>query len=334
MLKGIDISRWQGIINWDAVKSAGIRFAFIKACGSDDGFYVDGQFARNRDEARRLELPRGYYAYLGGNHATADEIKHIVNSIGSLQPGEVIAIDWEETNSVEVAYLTEIVDGLKAAGYPAPLIYMSLSRVRGQNWQALVDRGCGLWVAAWGDNDDVPEDSENPPSDEWPFWAVWQFSSTGSVPGISGRVDMDMFNGDDIDAFSRYGTSGPVQAPAPQPVTPTVVNDPHTNEYVVVGGDTLSGIAARYGTTWQNLFALNSDRLSNPNRIFVGQHLRVPGSVTPAPQNQNITVAVGDTLSSIAIRFGTNWQQIYAWNRDVIGPNPNFIKPGQVLRVK
>jgi LysM repeat protein len=151
-------------------------------------------------------------------------------------------------------------------------------------------------------------------------------------------VDLDLFSSDDLSIFKKYGLAGassPVPPPAPTPAPPAP--SPSVGEYTVVAGDTLSGIASRYGTTWQALFAINHDRIADPNRIFVGQRIRVTGAVSsPAPSNQfsYYTVVRGDTLSGIAARFGTSWQQLFAWNRIAIGSNPNLIKPGQKLRVR
>lgn len=336
-IRGIDISRWQGIIDWQAVKDdANARFAMIKIGGSDDGFYQDGQAVRNMGEARRVGIPRGVYIYLGGAHRVVEEVQHIKNclaAIGGLQQGEVLALDWEEQTADEVGYVSGIAQGLIDARQPSPMIYMSLSRVTGQDWSRLVKINNGLWVAAWGDNDAIPEDNEVPGSDEWPFWAIWQFSSTGTIRGIAGRVDLNVFNGD-VATFQKYGVQGAVPSPPPAPV-PLPAPAPAHGEYTVVAGDVLSRIAARYGITWQQLFAMNTDRISSPNRIFPGQKLRVPGtSPAPAPGVQHYTVRSGDTLSGIASRFATTWQQLYAWNRGIIGANPSFIKPGQTLRVR
>ena len=89
MVQGIDISRWQGVIDWNQVKNAK-QLAIIKLGGSDDGFYPDGQASRNTQEVRRLGLPHGFYFYLGGVHDTDAEAQHILNlisGIGGLQPG-------------------------------------------------------------------------------------------------------------------------------------------------------------------------------------------------------------------------------------------------------
>ena len=97
--------------------------------------------------------------------------------------------------------------------------------------------------------------------------------------------------------------------------------------YTVQSGDTLSGIAARYGTTWQHLADING--LADPNLIYPGQVLTVDGGA-PAPAARTYTVQSGDTLSGIASAYGTSWQRL----ADINGlSNPDVIYPGQVLRV-
>ncbi len=114
--------------------------------------------------------------------------------------------------------------------------------------------------------------------------------------------------------------------------------DPTT--YIVQHGDTLYRIAAQYGTSVNAISAANG--IANPNRIYVGQSLRIPDSATapartapqpaaPAPVSDTYTVQPGDTLYRIAARFGVTTQEIIAANR--IG-NPNLIHVGQVLWVR
>ena len=91
-------------------------------------------------------------------------------------------------------------------------------------------------------------------------------------------------------------------------------------------GDTLSGIAAKYGTTYQHLAAINN--IANPNLIYPGQVLKVTGSQKPAARTY--TVRSGDTLSGIAAKYGTTYQAIAAKNNIA---NPNLIYPGQVLQI-
>lgn len=96
--------------------------------------------------------------------------------------------------------------------------------------------------------------------------------------------------------------------------------------YTVKAGDTLSEIALKYGTTYQELAKINN--IKNPNLIHVGQVIKINGTA-----ETTYTVKSGDTLSGIASKYGTTWQKLYEKNKSVIGNDPNLIKPGQVLKV-
>lgn len=96
--------------------------------------------------------------------------------------------------------------------------------------------------------------------------------------------------------------------------------------YSVQAGDTLSSIAVHFGTTWEVLAHLNG--LSDPNVIYPGQELSVPGGSLPATSSSSYRVQAGDTLSSIAARFGTTWERLAQRNGLA---NPDFIAVGQVI---
>lgn len=97
--------------------------------------------------------------------------------------------------------------------------------------------------------------------------------------------------------------------------------------YIVKSGDTLSGIASKYGTTYQELARINN--IANPNVIYPGQVIKINGGTV----EKIYTVKSGDTLSGIANSYGTTWQKLYEKNKSVIGNDPNLIKPGQVLKI-
>lgn len=142
---------------------------------------------------------------------------------------------------------------------------------------------------------------------------------------INGAVD---FNRTSLDNYGQASKAGQVNPSVPTPSKP----QPNAGgTYTVVRGDTLSGIAARYGTTVAALASLNG--ISNPNLIYVGQVLRLGGGSAPAPSQPaggTYKVVAGDTLSGIAQRYGTNYQTLAAMNGIA---DPNKIYVGQVLKV-
>ena len=120
-------------------------------------------------------------------------------------------------------------------------------------------------------------------------------------------------------------------APAAAPVqVAAVAPAADSTTYIVQKGDTLSAIAARYGTTYQSLAAINN--IPDPNKIYPGQEIVINGATAEAPAASAVyyTIKPGDTLSGIAAKFGTTWQ----WLAEVNGiENPNLIYPGNSIRV-
>ncbi|HWE55020.1 MAG TPA: LysM peptidoglycan-binding domain-containing protein [Acidimicrobiales bacterium] len=157
-------------------------------------------------------------------------------------------------------------------------------------------------------------------------------ATTASVTGLGGAVILG-------------GGSAAVAATAPPANVgigvPAAAGIGHvaqpTTTYRVVSGDTLSAIAARFGTTWQALAQRN--HIANPNVIYPGQVLVIGSgsggsttttTTTRSTSDGSYTVVSGDTLSSIAARFGTTYQVLAQINHIA---NPNIIQVGQVLRL-
>lgn len=203
--------------------------------------------------------------------------------------------------SASLAFLQEV----EALGYKNTGIYSMKSFFTGG---VLNSHGFGqrkVWVAGYGVTSLGIDNA-----------AAWQYSDHG-IMGIDTSYDFD-------GAFTTGSVSGSVPqitVPAPQPVQH--VGHPATGTYVVQPGDTLSEIASRYGTTYQNLVAING--IGDPNRINVGQVLKVTGQ--PTSENTYF-VQAGDTLSGIAAKFGTTVSNLVSRNGIA---NPNVIYPGQKI---
>ena len=322
-LKGIDVSVHQGNIDWEKVKNSGIQFAMLRATYGTKA--VDGQFKRNADECTRLGIPFGayVYSYARNTDEARTEVELFINTIKPYKLSYPAVIDMEDAdsykskNGVTNAACVDICEVeckiLEEAGYYA-MIYANLDWLKNKINDARLDR-FDKWLAQWS----------NKPTYNKAF-GIWQYTSDGDVAGISGRVDMNIaYN--DYPAIIGEKQPTPAEEEKPQPV-PQV----NPNTYTVKAGDTLSGIASKYGTTYQELARINN--IENPNLIYPNQILTLPNGNAPAvSQETTYTVKSGDTLSDIAKKYGTTWQAIYEKNKSIIGSNPNLIYAGQVLKI-
>ncbi|TWT87196.1 Lysozyme M1 precursor [Pseudobythopirellula maris] len=204
-LNGIDVSHWQGAINWTSVKNAGTDFAFIKATNGTN--QVDSRFAQNFNNAREAGVLAGPYHYGYPNTFTSDpldaanEANDFVDAIEPFytnHPGSYLTpvLDLEEhvnigTTAQNKAFITEWVRDFSQVVETRlgvkPIIYTGQSFA--QNYLANDIAEHPLWFARWG---------SQPTSTQmgiWDTWDFWQYTATGSVAGVSGNVDRDYFNG-------------------------------------------------------------------------------------------------------------------------------------------
>ena len=307
----IDVSEHQGNINWDAAKR-NINGAILR-CGYGDNIESqdDWKWKRNADECTRLGIPFGVYIYsYATSMAQADsEAQHVLRLVKGYNLSYPIYLDLEEpgTQAGAVERAKRFGDIIEAAGYWCG-IYANLNWWN--NYLPGLDRFT-KWVAQYNNKCDYTGANKD----------IWQYSSTGRVAGIAGNVDMNECYRD-FPAEISGGSSSPAKptpapAPAPAPVAKT-----HT----VKSGETLSGIAAKYGTTYQSLAAING--ISNPNLIYAGQVRKLSGSAAEA---KTYTVQSGDSLSGIAARYGTTYQRLAQINGI---SNPNLIYAGQVIKIR
>lgn len=214
-INALDVSRWQGDINWAAVKEAGYQIAVIKISGGDDGFYFDSKANQNYNNAKANGLSVGGYHFAGGTDPVA-EAEYFVKGMSPLEENDVLVLDWEIQHSNPVNWCTQFVNKVHELTTVWPIIYMNGSTLNSQDWSP-VTNNCGVWVAWYGTNPDADLPVKYP-------YIMHQYTSSGSVPGISGNVDLDAWYYD-IPTWNKYGYNAP-QAPAPEPITPPVVPEP------------------------------------------------------------------------------------------------------------
>lgn len=189
--QGIDVSHWQGTINWASVKAAGKTFAFCKATEGID--YTDPTLATNWAGMKNVGLIRG--AYHMGRPAVdpVAQADYFVDAVRPARGDLQLVLDLEKTDGLPAAqvrtWVVAFVRRITARTGRPPIIYTGF-----YFWRDSAGNGsslnCPLWLAYWGTGDPygfVPA--------AWSYFSCWQYSSTGSVPGIGGNVDLDCWNG-------------------------------------------------------------------------------------------------------------------------------------------
>jgi GH25 family lysozyme M1 (1,4-beta-N-acetylmuramidase) len=207
----LDVSVYQGNIDWPAVKAAGYEIAIVKVSGSDAGDYVDSKAGQNYNAARAAGLAVGTYHFAGGSDPN-HEAEYFVNVCSPLDENQVLVLDWEIQHSDPVGWVTNFVSRVHQLCNVWPIVYMNGSTRNAYNWDS-VGVNCGFWIAWYGQdpNQDLPVAGT---------YIMHQYTSGGSVPGISGRVDLDAVYMD-VPTFNKYGYHAPVlNSPSPPP-TPT-----------------------------------------------------------------------------------------------------------------
>lgn len=269
-MKGIDVSHWQGAIDWTKVRNDGTQFAILKAGGSDAGFYKDSTFEGNYLGCKAAGIHVGAYYFVGRNCTTKTngeaDAKRFLKMLKGKQFDMPVYLDFEAPNAGNVNGNTQAAIGfchvMEKAGYYVGVYASDISGFK-EKLHASALRQFTWWVARYVNR---------------PVYAVnslgmWQYSSNGAVDGIKGRVDMDECYVDFPTAIKSKGLNGYGDANAIQNIVNDKVGATQAQYYTVQIGDTLSGIAERYGTSYQHLARING--IGNPNLIYVGQKIKV-----------------------------------------------------------
>ena len=332
-LKGIDISNHQRGLDLSKIDC---DFVIIKA--TEGKSYVDPSCDTFFQKALSLGKKLGVYHFANNSDNTAQQeadwfIQNTRGYIGKAIP----VLDWEDNVTDNVPWALEWLQRVEEAYGCKPLIYMSESVVNRHDWSSVANANYGIWVAKYRDNlpdynYDMSKAGNMPSIKYWSTMALWQWTSTGRLNGWNGNLDLDVFYGDAA-AWDKYlgSSSGTVIPSNPKPSAPVEQPSESYQTYTVQSGDTLSGIALKFGTSYQKIASDNG--ISNPNIIHPGQVLKIYGGSNQsnsASSYQTYTVQSGDTLSEIGSKFGVSYQKIAADNNI---SNPNLIHPGQVLKI-
>ena len=292
LVYGIDVSRWQGDIDWSKVAADGITFAMIKCGGGDDGLYEDRKFKQNIQGALANGIQVGIYFYSGATDAKTayDEASFCINLIKDYQITYPVAFDWE-LNSGDYDEVTQACETfcnvVKSYGYQ-PMVYSNRNR-----WYSSFDgeKLAGkfkVWMACywseyyytstrWAYGDDLA-------SFKW-HYDMWQYGVTDTVDGIDGYVDMNIaFFG-----YANYKVNGAQDAALTVTNTNITRYLGHDSEKLNEGVDFMSGVKGVNSIGYEmdvNYDIINSsgnsvdeeDALSQPGRYTVRYSFKDPKS--------------------------------------------------------
>ena len=285
--RGMDISEFQGEIDFEEVRRSGIEAVYIRVGA---GEYTDEYFAENYERAKAAGLKIGFYHYVTAR--SVEEGRRQARFFASLaagrEPDMRLAMDFEYFGSLSVSQINAIseayLDELTALTRREAVIYSDLSNARNIFSRALAEK-YPLWAAQYG----ADEPSAN---GKWREWVGFQYTDEGRVGGIYGNVDRNIFT-EGIFLSDSWRIDGEKRT--------TVRARTRTLTVYVRAGDTLWAIAREYGTTVEAIAREN--RIVDPNRIFAGERLRI--TLPARGSGEEIyTVRRGDTPISIAGKFG------------------------------
>ena len=243
MFKGIDVSHWQGKVDWQKVAADEIDFVFIKAT-EGNSYSRLAYFEENAPKALAAGLKVGAYHY--AKFSTVEEAEkeaaYFVSSIKEYPVNYPAVLDLEENKgNAPKAVLTEaalaFLKAVDGAGYIS-MLYTSKYFLENSLEESQL-KEYPLWIARY--NSSLGRNAD-----------IWQYSDSGKVNGITGKVDMNT-------AYREFGSGEKVEK--------------MSLPYTVKKGDTLSAIAQKYYTTVHRLVTLNN--IKDPDKIFVGQKLRI-----------------------------------------------------------
>lgn len=301
-MKGIDVSSYQGTIDWTKVAASGVEFAILKIIRKD--LHPDKQFENNWNGCTNAGLPvQGVYNY--SYATTAEKAKTDAQKVVETLAGRktMVWLDVEDGCLEGLGRkLIDIINAYAEVIYGAGLEFGVYNGQYFYNTYIKPYGGVGypLWIARYGLNDGTDNEKYKPNVDGY---VGWQYTSKGSVSGISGNVDMDIWHEDIVDKETEekeveaektveelaqevldgiWGngddrknrlTAAGYDYNDVQAKVNEICKAAAVKYHTVVNGDTLSGIAKAYGTTVSALVQLNE--IADPNKIYVGQKIRV-----------------------------------------------------------
>lgn len=316
-LEGIDVSEYQGKIDFIQVKSAGIEVVYIRSSAGNS--YKDKYFEQNYEHAKNSNLKIGFYHYVTARNIKEAEEQAIffAKIIANKAIDCPLAMDFEYFKGLTNTEVNEIsktfLETLTRLTNKELIIYSDAYNAR-YVFDAELAQNYPLWIAEY--------EVKEPEISKWSKWTGWQYTDHGRIPGINGNVDRDIFTESIL-----INDNNPVKEPEVPPTNQTKII-----YYCVKYGDTLSKIAKEYNISITEI--INQNNIKNPNRIYPNEIIKITSNyqyqLPTSKNNQIYIVKPGDTLSTIANKFQTTVKELATINHI---KNPNLIYPGEKINI-
>ena len=197
-VEGVDVSKYQGTVNWTEVAGAGVEFAIARI---NDGTVDDAYFPANWSGMKSAGLVRGAYQFWEPGDAVDYQANKVIAAVGKLEDGDLpVALDLEKTTvAPTIGPIQQWIDLVTEGTGKRPMIYTGYGYWNQYFNGQLAD--LDLWVANYQVTCPTTPNS-------WSNWIIWQ-PGTKTYPGITGAADHDIFNGssDDLHALASADTT-------------------------------------------------------------------------------------------------------------------------------
>lgn len=193
-IRGIDVSHWQGEIDWQKVKDAGIQFAYVKA--TEGTSFVDPAFIKNVSGAKDAGIMVGAYHYAHPDNDAEQEVSHFLKHVDVTKLDLPPALDLETNKGLNRTQVSQFalrwLNALEQRTGIMPIFYSYTDFIRNYITKDLAK--WPLWIAHYN----VTTPGEN---GIWDRWEIFQYSDAGNVTGIKGKVDLNVM---EVSFYERY----------------------------------------------------------------------------------------------------------------------------------
>lgn len=325
---GIDVSKWNGTINWKEVKNNGIEFVMIRTgYGKENSSQIDKKFEENYNGAKYLGIPIGvyHYSYADSIEDAKKEAEFCLKIINGRKLEYPVCFDIEDkcmttlSTETRTAICETFCNTIENAGYYA-MIYCNLNWYNNYLYKDRLFPRYDLWLAQW---------NKEKPSVEC---GIWQNADNGKINGISGNVDLNISYKDYPSIMVEKKCNGYCENTGNVSInnnSDIKTTETKSTTYTVKSGDTLSKIALQYHTTVDELVKING--IKDKNKIYIGQILKTGNTSVPSTNvTQSYIICPNDTLSKIALQYHTTVDELVRKNNI---KDKNKIYVGQIIKI-